>query len=338
MDPTLYDCYVAVAPEGGGTIDISELIENASWTEDDGELAARITFDAKNDETSMGRLSSLAPPGSWICVLYSYDGGGKTEAVKGKIKQWKVNADASRERFSCKAYDICYDLQESQDVVYYSKGQNTKTVISKLLSDWGLSLGKYTGPSETHDKIQYKNEKIGTIITKLLKEAHDKGGKDAILRASGSSVDVVAYGGNSPVYTIEEGVNLVSVSHTIDIGGIVTRVKIYSHEDKNGKPKIRGQEDGKTKYGIHQRIQIMGKKDTEAEAKKTAKQVLKDEGDPDETITIKAPDIPTIRKGYKIKLDTNSCDKGEYFITSITHQIENKIMTLTVKKTSKFNT
>ena len=39
--------------------DITQFVEDVSWEEGEDQLAARISFSAKNDKTSKGRISSL---------------------------------------------------------------------------------------------------------------------------------------------------------------------------------------------------------------------------------------------------------------------------------------
>ena len=65
--------------------DVSEMVENVTWEEPENELAARITFTVKNEKAAQGRISSLAKPGCWIGLLYSYNGGKNNEAVRGRI-------------------------------------------------------------------------------------------------------------------------------------------------------------------------------------------------------------------------------------------------------------
>ncbi len=60
IEPILYNYTTILMTEEGKRYDISNLIENLGWEEPEKELAARITFTAKNDKVSKSRLSSLA--------------------------------------------------------------------------------------------------------------------------------------------------------------------------------------------------------------------------------------------------------------------------------------
>lgn len=90
--------------------------------------------------------------------------------------------------------------------------------------------------------------------------------------------------------------------------------------------------DGKTSYGIRQKIVSRGTNDTLDEAKKEAREILADDGKPKEEITIKLPDIPIIRKGDKIHLKTASISAGYYIVISATHDVDKMLMTLGLKK------
>ena len=71
IEPILYNYTTILMTEDGKRYDISNLIENLGWEEPEKELAARITFTAKNDKVSKSRLSSLQSPAVSfsLCIL-----------------------------------------------------------------------------------------------------------------------------------------------------------------------------------------------------------------------------------------------------------------------------
>ena len=312
--------------------DITQFVEDVSWEEGEDQLAARISFSAKNDKTSKGRISSLAKPGCYAALLYSYNGGKNAEATRGKIVEWNPSARTSGEKFKVKAYDVLYDLQESQDHVYFSAGVKTKSAIVQVLKRWGIKVTSYSGPDVKHGKLAYKSEKLGTVVVKILKEAKKKGGIEACLRAVKMNVTVVGFGTNKTVYHFEETQHLTEVNHKISTTGMVTRVKIIGKANDDGCSPVEATVDGKTSYGIRQKIVSRGTNDTLDEAKKEAREILADDGDPKEEITIKLPDIPIIRKGDKIHLKTASISAGYYIVISATHDVDKMLMTLGLKK------
>lgn len=183
INPMKYKYLVAIMTADKKAYDITQFVEDVSWEEGEDQLAARISFSAKNDKTSKGRISSLAKPGCYAALLYSYNGGKNAEATRGKIVEWNPSARTSGEKFKVKAYDVLYDLQESQDHVYFSAGVKTKSAIVQVLKRWGIKVTSYSGPNVKHGKLAYKSEKLGTVVVKILKEAKKKGGIEACLRS-----------------------------------------------------------------------------------------------------------------------------------------------------------
>lgn len=332
INPMKYKYLVAIMTADKKAYDITQFVEDVSWEEGEDQLAARISFSAKNDKTSKGRISSLAKPGCYAALLYSYNGGKNAEATRGKIVEWNPSARTSGEKFKVKAYDVLYDLQESQDHVYFSAGVKTKSAIVQVLKRWGIKVASYSGPNVKHGKLAYKSEKLGTVVVKILKEAKKKGGIEACLRAVKMNVTVVGFGTNKTVYHFEETQHLTEVNHKISTTGMVTRVKIIGKANDDGCSPVEATVDGKTSYGIRQKIVSRGTNDTLDEAKKEAREILADDGKPKEEITIKLPDIPIIRKGDKIHLKTASISAGYYIVISATHDVDKMLMTLGLKK------
>lgn len=112
---------------------------------------------------------------------------------------------------------------------------------------------------------------------------------------------------------------------------MVTVVKVVATEDDDGRQAVEAIINGKTEYGKRQRIYVRDKDDTLATATAAAKEILADEGKPSEALSIKAPDVPFIRKGDKIKL-TSRVYSGYALVTSIQHNASSRSMSLTIEK------
>lgn len=330
-DPTKYKYKLLLLTEANKQYDISEFAENLGWEELEKELAARISFTVKNDKTAKGRLSSLAKPGCYVGILFSYNGSKYAEAVRGKIVEWNPSAKASQEVLKIKAYDELYDLQESSDNIYFSDGVGTKSAITQVFNAWKIPLEKYTGPDVSHSKLKYSSEKLGAITLKILEEAKKKGAGEAVVRSVKGKVHVLAYGSNENVYHFAETENLTSASHRISTSGMITRVKVLGEEDDDDRRPIEATLDGQTKYGIRQKLYNRGSDDSLADAKAAAQEILEEEGKPEEEVTLVAPDIPVVRKGDLIHLKTSTCN-GYYYVISNSHSCEDMEMTMKVKK------
>lgn len=335
-NPEKFDYTVILLTEDSKQYDITSYATSLSWEEPEKQLAARLNLTVKNELPekikSKGRLSLLARPGCYVYLLYSYNGGKNKEVFRGRIIEWNPSAKASSESLKLKCYDMLYDLQESQDHLYFSSGQKTKSIINQVCSKWKIPLGKYSGANEKHGKLVFKSKSISSILTEVLDEAKKKGGKKSLLRAVKGKVQVLAYGENDPVYYFSRADNIISVNHKMSTSGMVTRVKVIGEEDDDGRRPVEATVDGQTKFGIRQKIYTRGKDESLDEAKKAAKDILKDDGEVKDTITIKTPDIPLVRKGDAIYLKTTIAPNGLYLVVGVTHDIDGKTMTMDLEK------
>ena len=146
---------LTIMTENKKQYNIKDFIENLGWEENDGELAVRISFTAKNEKTSAGLISSLAKPGCLVGIFAEH-GSTNEEVARGYITDWKPTVSGSKDKFDVVCYDELYNLQESQDYIYYSSGIGTKSAITKIFDDWQIPMEKYQGPDVTHGKLAYK--------------------------------------------------------------------------------------------------------------------------------------------------------------------------------------
>ena len=333
IDPLKYSYYLVLVTEKKKKYDITNFVEDLGWEELENELAARLSCTVKNDKTTKGRISSLSKPGCYLYLYYRYKTGTAQEAMRGRIVEWNPSAKSSSQPLKLKAYDNLYDLQESEDCVYYSSGARTKQVIQDYFKKWGIPIGKYTGPDVVHGVIKEDKKKLGTMVKDILDEAKKKGGGYSAIRSVKGKAQILAIGSNKNIYHFAETENLISVSHKISTSGMVTRVKILGEADDDKRRPVEATVDGQTKYGIRQKILTRGKDDSLDEAKKEAKEVLDDDGKPKEEIKVVTIDIPIIRKGdiIHLKMSTGS---GYYWVKAITHDCDKMEMTMTLKKTN----
>ena len=332
VDPLKYSYYLVLVTEKKKKYDITNFVEDLGWEELENELAAKLSCTVKNDKTTKGRLSSLTKPGCYLYLYYRYKTGTAHEAMRGRIVEWNPSAKLSSQPLQLKAYDNLYDLQESEDCVYYSSGARTKQVIQDFFEKWGITINKYTGPNVTHGVIKEDKKKLGTLVKDILDEAKKKGGGYSVIRSVKGKAQILGIGSNSNIYHFGETENMISVSHKISTSGMVTRVKILGEADDDKRRPVEATVDGQTKYGIRQKIITRAKDDSLDEAKKTAKETLEDDGKPKEEIKVVTVDMPVIRKGdiVHIKMSTGS---GYYWVKAITHDCDKMETTISLKKT-----
>lgn len=320
---------LVVMTEDKKQYNIKEFVENLGWEENDGELAVRISFTAKNDQTSAGLISSLAKPGCLVGVFTSH-GSIDEEVARGYITDWKPTLSGSKDKFDVTCYDELYNLQESQELIYYSSGIGTKSAITKIFDDWQIPMDKYEGPDVTHGKLAYKTEMLSDVLLDILDDAKKKGGGSAMIRAAKGKVSVIEWGSNTTVYHFEAD-NTKQVSHKKSTSGMITRVKIIGQEDDDGRSSVEAVVNGLTKFGVRQKIYIRGKDDSVSDAQSAAQEIIDEKGQVKEDITVQAPDIPFIRKGDLVHMTVGTL-KDYYYVKGIRHDADSGSMTMDLKK------
>lgn len=320
---------LVVMTEDKKQYNIKEFVENLGWEENDGELAVRISFTAKNDKTSAGLISSLAKPGCLVGIFASH-GSTDEEVARGYITDWKPTLSGNKDKFDVICYDELYNLQESQELIYYSSGIGTKSAITKIFDDWQIPMDKYEGPDVTHGKLAYKTEMLSDVLLDILDDAKKKGGGSAMIRAAKGKVSVIEWGSNTTVYHFEAD-NTKQVSHKKSTSGMITRVKIIGQENDDGRSSVEAVVNGLTKFGVRQKIYIRGKDDSVSDAQSAAQEIIDEKGKVKEDITVQAPDIPFIRKGDLVHMTVGTL-KDYYYVKGIRHDADSGSMTMDLKK------
>ena len=310
-------------------LNITQAVEGLGWEEEEDELAMKITFELYNAKYNGSRLSSLIKIGC-VVAIKAYWGSGKGIVAMGNVTECERSTTKADEVFNVVAYDNLYSMQRSQDNIYFAAGKGTKSALTEVFKNWGITLSSYSGPDVSHAKILYKNSYLGDVVRGILDEAKKKGGGKAIVRSTKNKVSIVAVGGNKDIYHFE-GNNSVSSKHKVSIANLVTRVKIVSSEKTDGLPKVEAVKNGKTEYGIFQRIVNHASSDNLSEAQETAQEMLDENGKPKETATVQAPDTPPVRKGDMVHLAVGALN-GFYIVKSVQHDADSGKMTMQVEK------
>lgn len=320
---------LVVMTESKKQYNIKEFVEDLGWEENDGELATRISFTAKNEKTSAGLISSLAKPGCLVGV-FATDGSIDEEVARGYVTDWKPLLSGSKDKVDITCYDELYNLEESQDLIYYSSGIGTKSAITQIFDNWQIPTEKYDGPDVTHGKLAYKTESLADVLLDILDDAKKKGGGDAFIRAAKGKVSVLQWGSNKTVYHFEAD-NTKQVSHKMSTAGIITRVKVIGQEDDDGRSSVEAVVNGQTKFGIRQKIYVRGKDDSVSDAQSAAQDIINDKGQVDEEITVQSPDVPFVRKGDLVHITAGTLN-DYYFVKGIRHNADSMSMTMDLKK------
>ena len=102
---------------------------------------------------------------------------------------------------------------------------------------------------------------------------------------------------------------------------------LSSQKDDNGSRAVESVAEGKTEYGRRQRIFVRDADDDLATATASAKQILRDEGEAEKTLKVKAPDVPFIRKYDRVYIASRAYT-GNTLVLAIQHDVAGKSMTM----------
>lgn len=324
-----YRVYAVLAD--GRQINITGAVTAFGWSEGENEISARTTATMANATYGREALSSIIVPGS-VIVVTADTGSGEKEVIRGSITEWGPSRSSGGNSFSVAAYDELFNFQQSQDDRYITAGTGTKSAITALFGDWGIPVGEYKGPDIPHAKTIFKAQYLSDIVFSLLDDAEKHGADKYVIRAAAGAASVIPIGSNDDIYHFTEAASAITTSDRISTGNLVTRVKVLGLADDDGMQAVEAIVDGKTEYGIRQRLYNRSEDDTLETAKAAAQAMIDTEGEPERSSTVQAPDIPFIRKGDKISLATSSLT-GYFIIKSITHDGTNRKMTMVVRPT-----
>ena len=313
----------------GRQLNITGALTAGGWNEGEGEISTRTTMTLANVKFDGKPLSSTIVPNT-IIVITADAGGGEKEVARGYVTEWGPTRSSGGNSFALTAYDELFNLQQSQDDRYLPAGTGTKSAISAVFNDWGIPIGDYQGPDKVHAKTTFKAQYLSDIILSLLDDAEMHGADHYMVRASAGKVYVLPVGANEEIYHFAEDSNTTMTSDKISTSGLVTRVKVMGLADDDGKAAPEAIVDGLTEYGIRQRIYNRSSDDTLDTAKAAAQAIIDDEGQPERSSTLTGPDVPFIRKGDTVHLDTTTLS-GFFIVKSIDHNIANRTMTMTVR-------
>lgn len=322
-----YNVYAVL--EDGTRLNVTPAVTDLGWEEGEGELSTRFSFTAANADYNGNPLSSTIKPNCAIAITASA-GGDEEEVASGKVIEWYPQSGSNMKDFSVVGYDDLFCLQKSQDDRYISAGTGTKSALNAIFSDWGIQLGEYKGPDKPHAKTLFKGEYLGDIITELLDDAEKHGAENYVIRESKGKVSVLPINANETVYHFDGDDSLTTASDKISTADLVTRVKVIGLEKKTSKRSVEATLDGKTEYGVRQRIYTRSSDDTAAQAKAAAQKILDEKGEPTRKTSLKGADLPFIHKGDKIRAAADTVN-GYCTVLGVQHDAANRTMTLTVK-------
>ena len=318
--------YVIKALLSSGVIlNLSNAVDGQfQWGEQKGELAQRLMVTFANANTPYGSLKAVLA----LCTRFYVYANGE-EVFRGV--EWDIDSKSSDKRtVPIIAYDKSKYLMESQDQSYYPAGYSTKSIVSDICNRWGIPLN-YTWSSWTHPKTLFRgSESLADQITQTIETAQKHLSTKPVVIMDKDTLSVRPKGSNSEIYKLRQYENLTGAENHASMDGLVTRVRILGKEDNDGRSGIAATVNGKTEYGILQKVIYQDGDKTLADAKAEANELLSEKGAPTREMLMVSADVPKMRKGDKVNAIADVLN-GYYYVAGITHDAITRTMSLEVE-------
>lgn len=310
---------ICVDPEGK-QYDLTSVTNGLGWSEGEKELAAKITCKVAAVEFTTG-IQPMTP-----LIIYADMGNGFAEVMRGTVEKVELIEANGEYYLSLEAADECLALRHNQDDLYFTEGHTSKAILEEILTKWGIPH-ELNLEEVKHAKKVYRQKYLSDMVSDVLKDIKEKGGGVYFIRAREGVVEILPRGTNEVIYHFDIDYNAVKVRERFDSTSLVTRVQVVAKSNEEGRQRIESTVDGKTEYGIRQVIYRRGDKETLQEAETAAKKLLEEQGDIKRETILESPDVPTIRKGDKVRV-RSSAGEGYFFVKSVRHSAPEMKMTL----------
>ena len=324
---------IAITPDGL-QLDLSDITHALGWSEGEKELSAKITLKLANAAFQEKNISELVVPFTPI-IIYADMGAGMQEICRGTVQKWSLHETNGEFYLQIEAADEVQALRKNQDEFYFTDGHTSTAILGEILSKWGVPH-EISLQETTHSKKVYRKKYLIDMIQDVLQDIKEKGGGVYFVRAKGGVVEIIPRGTNETVFHFDISDNLIRTEESFDVSKLVTRVQVVGKLKDEGHQKIESTIDGKTNLGVRQIIYERSDKTSLEEAETAAKKILEEQGDAKHEVSIEAPDIPTMRKGDRIRV-RSSTGEGYFFIKSIRHNAATQKMTLELDEDKEKN-
>lgn len=214
---------------------------------------------------------------------------------------WEANSvNSGQKHLELTVFDRTIYLDKSEDEYLFPKGQTASQRLRKYAADWDMKLASVPDTATKLGKAVYRAQSLFSMMFSDLKETAKSGGELYHLRMTSAGLQLFQLGSNTEVFVLDP-VSEVSQSRTLE--GAVTKVKVVAANTNTVKEvpsKVLAMEEKDTKtLGTLQVILQDDKVNTAAAARKLAKSKLTGI---QQTISVTAPDINTIRAGDAVML------------------------------------
>lgn len=303
--------YTVYIQSGSTKFNLSPVMISLDFSDQEKQFSKSATItikDIKHEGKMLSKYIKVCDP-VWI---YANDGERSEEVWRGTV--WTRNYDVGDggTYLKLKCYDNLIYFQESEDALYFSAGKSTKAIAQSICSKWGVPL-EYSYDSITHSKLALRGTLSDIFTDDILNTVKKQTGHKYVILSEKNKLQVKRVGSNTEIYKIHAGANAIKIGTEWTMDGVTTKVVILGKADDNDRQPVEATVKGWTnEYGTLQKIINRDENTSLAEAKKEAQHIINEKGKPWWEFTVRAPDIPWIRKGDKIHVKGG--ELNEYFI------------------------
>ncbi|RED36348.1 phage portal protein [Paenibacillus sp. VMFN-D1] len=215
---------------------------------------------------------------------------------------WEVETtNNGMKRMTITLYDRTVYLDKSEDEYLFPAKQTATQRFKKYASDWNLKIAKLPDTGKELGRAVYRTQSLYASMFADLRATAKAGGKLYHPRMIASGLELYELGTNPDVYVLEA---VTDTMQTRTLEGAATKVKVLataaSETGKEVPSKVLAiEEKDVAKYGQLQAIIQDDEVKNGAAARELARSKLRGI---QETITVNAPDINTIRAGDAVML------------------------------------
>lgn len=318
-----YSVYIVL---GNDKYNVTPALLSIDRSDDEKQIAQHVRMEFENVLVDGILLSSLLKPISRVFV-HADDGSKDDEVFRGFLWSNASKTSTKAKTLKVDAYDNLIYMQESEDTFFFSSGNSTKTIVSKICSDWGIKL-EYSYTSITHGQLALTGRLYDLLTADVLEDTRKQTGDYYTLISVKDTMIVRKSGTNTDVYQFIKGKNVSAAASGWTMDGVTTKIIILGDTDDNGWAPVKYTESKNTDiYGTLQKIE---RTSSDKDAQKEAKITLQEDAEPKWEYEIEGPDVPWIRKGDAVVVDVGDINDRRLIVTSISRSSDNKKSNMTM--------
>lgn len=324
----IYSVFLIV---GTDKYEITPAVISISMSNQDKQVAQSVTLTLANVKATAEKTLCQLLQVRQRVFIYANDGKRKDEVFRGWTWTKYHDQDNEQNTLQVKCYDNLIYLQESQDSLFFGKGNSTTTIMSKICDNWGIKLN-YKYSSITHEKLVLRGTLTDIIKSDILDKVKARTGTKYVVTSQQDVMTVAPEGSNATVYSVTQKNNAVLARYETTMDGMTTQVKILGNAGSGGGqvPVLATVSGDTAQYGTLQKLASKDKEKSLADAKKEAQNTIDEDGSPHKEYVVTAIDIPWIIKGDKVYVEAGHITGQDLIVAGLERDISNKARTMTL--------